>query len=129
MKLSKKERLAFDKVLESLLPELPGFVQQHLQEITLIVEDEPSNELLKSLDMDLSEPSDLCGLHHGVSLTERSFTENQSVSPTIYLFRGPIYRSLDDSDTLEEQIRITLIHEIAHHFGFSDEELEELGYG
>jgi predicted Zn-dependent protease with MMP-like domain len=127
MKQTKRDR--FDSLLESVLQELPEFVRKQLEEIPVIVEDEPSPELLEEMGLEEGE-SDLCGLHSGVPLTERAPTIPSVQGSSILLFRGPILRlASGDEKTLEEEIRITLLHEIGHHFGFSEEELEEMGYG
>lgn len=124
------DRNQFDSLLESVLEELPDFVREQLKEIPVIVEDEPGEEILKEMGFPLDGPSDLCGLHSGIPLTERAPSSPQSFSSSILIFRGPILRLADGEDgALEEEIRVTLLHEIGHHFGFSEEELEEMGYG
>jgi predicted Zn-dependent protease with MMP-like domain len=79
----------------------------------------------------------LCGLHWGVPLTQRSVESAAHLPDQIMLFRGPIMRLASVSSTgrtrrdrreLEGQIRITLLHEIGHHFGMNEEDLAELGY-
>lgn len=128
MKQSLRDR--FDSLLENVLEELPDFVRKQLDEVPVIVEDEPSTEILKEMGIAAGEPSDLCGLHSGIPLTERAPSSPSIQGSSILIFRGPILRLSDgDEDALEEEIRITLLHEIGHHFGFSEEELEEMGYG
>lgn len=130
MKAVSARRDEFDKILEELLMELPSDVYELLKETPVIVEDEPRKELLE--DMGIYEPneeSDLCGLHWGVPLTARVPTDSNPDSPVILLFRGPIYRLVEeDKEDLREQIRITLLHELGHHFGFTEDDLEEMGY-
>lgn len=124
------QRDNFDSFLEEVLKELPDFVRLQLDEIPVIVEDEPSADLLKEMGLRGGEPSDLCGLHSGIPLTERTPSAPSIQNSSILIFRGPILRLADgDEGILEEEIRITLLHEIGHHFGFSEEELEEMGYG
>lgn len=125
-----KRRKQFDKILESVISELPENVRELLNEVPVIVEDEPSREILRELDaVNDGEPSDLCGLHSGIPITEKSVQDANPVNPVILIFRGPILRLAEgDLEELEEQIKITLLHEIAHHFGFSEEDLEKIGF-
>lgn len=117
--------------LEEVLSGLPDYVQKQLEEVPVIVEDEPSARIRSEMEAgDLAQESSLCGLHSGVPLTERSYSYLPPNSPVILIFRGPILRLAGKSKkSLKKQIRITLLHEIGHHFGFSEEELEEIGYG
>jgi predicted Zn-dependent protease with MMP-like domain len=128
MKQALRDR--FDSLLENVLAELPDFVREQLDEVPVIVEDEPNAAILEDMGLRGGEPSDLCGLHSGIPLTERSPTAPSLEGSSILIFRGPILRLADgDESALEEEIRITLLHEIGHHFGFSEEELEAMGYG
>lgn len=128
-------RQQFDDLLESLLAELPEHLLALLDEVPLIVEDEPSDLLLAELDID-RRTGDLCGLHWGIALTQRSNLQSGTMPDRIMMFRGPIIRlaqskSLARRDPLAsllEQIRITLLHEIGHHFGLDEDDLAELGY-
>lgn len=142
MKADERER--FDALLELVLGALPERLHALLAESPLIVEDYPSRELLEELEMDPeTERSSLCGLHSGTPLTERSFQHSADMPETIHLFREGIiaqaggWESWEDEegtwwggeDQVREEIRITLLHEIGHHFGLEEEELDELGYG
>lgn len=122
-------------MLEAILDGLPDHLHALLEELPLIVEDEPSGQLLADLEMDRRQ-TDLCGLHWGVALTHRSVWQSGEFPDRIMLFRGPIIRlarheaGLDDfPQQLARQIRITLLHEIGHHFGLDEDDLSELGYG
>ncbi len=134
-------RTAFDALVEKVLASLPTRLHELLEEAPLLVEDRPSRELLRELE--IPEGEVLCGLHSGTPLTERSVAEGGDLPETIHLFREGIIEhaggweeSEDQSGRLQggeaaitEEIRITLLHEIGHHFGLGEEELEELGYG
>lgn len=133
--LSDEERRLFDQLLEGLIDELPEQLHELLEEVPLIVEDEPSRTLLRELDMDPRE-ADLCGLHWGVPLTDRSVEQSGTLPDRMMLFRGPIMRLARHHgrggpwrDALQEQVRITLLHEIGHHFGLDEDDLDALGYG
>lgn len=126
-------REEFDAHLEAILGDLPDHLIHLLEEVPLIVEDEPSDILLRDLSMD-RRTSELCGLHWGVALTHRSVEHSGVLPDRIMLFRGPIMRlaryegRAGFSDRLHQQIRITLLHEIGHHFGLDEDDLAELGY-
>ncbi len=116
------------------MADLPKGLHEVLEEVPLIVEDEPGQKLRHELSLD--DGSDLCGLHWGVPLTERSVGDVADRVDHMMLFRGPILRmtgfSLRRADEgieeLRRQIRITVLHEIGHHFGLDEDELEALGY-
>lgn len=122
----RSQRRKFDALLESVIGELPPEIGKLLEEVPVLVEDEPSPEILR--DMGLEDGSDLCGLHMGIPLAERE--DAATLPSTIQIFRGPILRMVEEEELdLREQIQITLLHEIAHHFGFTEEELDDKGYG
>jgi len=124
-------RQLFDRLVRKTIRDLPKNVQAMLRETPVIIEDEPSADLLKELHIRCKPgKSDLCGLHWGTALGERSVFASGVDEGRVLLFRGPIRRSAGRSiKELELQIRLTLLHEIGHHFGMDEEELEELGYG
>ncbi len=112
-----------------------------MEGIPILIEDEPSADQLEQLGgySPSEEPSDLCGLHAGIPLSERSVFDGEVEFDTIFLFRGPIIRlsfgemrELGESEihsaSLHKQIRITLLHELGHHLGLDEERLAELGY-
>ena len=120
------ERRRFDEVLETVLEALPSGLQALLAEAPVIVEDRPSAQLLRELDLC---PEDLlCGLHTGTPLTERSVEHSPELPETIHLFREGILELAGDWSLLQREIRITLLHEIGHHFGLDEDDLAELGY-
>ncbi|RZA08517.1 MAG: metallopeptidase family protein [Proteobacteria bacterium] len=129
--ITPEAREEFDRLLEAVIAVLPDYVAKQLEEVPVIVEDEPKPELRREMgESDLSEPSDLCGLQSGVPITERADFSFAAPSPLIMIFRGPIFRLAGPSASrLRKQIRITLLHEIGHLFGFSEDELHAIGYG
>ncbi|HNS14145.1 MAG TPA: metallopeptidase family protein [Syntrophorhabdaceae bacterium] len=124
MKLSEKE---FDRIVKRAIRRIPGEVRQYLDNLVISVRKKPSKEMLK--DVGLPPGSVLLGLFQGVSLLERSVTSPPLFPDTIFLFQGPIEESCETAEELEEQVEITLVHEIAHFVGMTEERLEELGYG
>jgi predicted Zn-dependent protease with MMP-like domain len=134
--LREAERKVFDTLLAAHIDRLPEDIADKLDEVPVIVEDEPTEELLRELGMNPDE-DDLCGLHSGIALTDRSVEHSGQEPDHIQLFRGPIIRLADWSlrrDTpatraeLARQIQVTLLHEIGHHFGLDEDDLEALGY-
>lgn len=127
--LSPSLRRRFDELLEEILESLPDNIHEVMEEVPLIVEDEPLDYLLDEMDIDPDE-TDLCGLHWGIPLTERSVQHSGTMPDRMMLFRGPIIRTAGNRRSdVREQIRITLLHEIGHHFGLNEDDLNALGYG
>ena len=140
------QRRLFDDLLEGIITDLPQHLHALLEEVPLIVEDRPSARLLEEMGID-PRLSDLCGLHEGIALTRRSVEHSGVMPDRMMLFREPIirlagYRNVptrrvghlrraarqSSQEGLEEQIRITLLHEIGHHFGLDEDDLDRLGY-
>jgi predicted Zn-dependent protease with MMP-like domain len=124
MKLSQEE---FDEIATRAIGRIPEELREYLENIVISVQDKPSAELLAEMGM---EPDDtLLGLYHGVALTDRSAVEPPMYPDTIFLFQEPIEDMCDTVEEIEEEIEITVVHEIAHFFGIDEDRLEELGYG
>ncbi len=128
--LGDRQRRRFDTLLEEELERLPPALAELLEEAPLVVDDRPEPELLADLGMD-GEPEALCGLHSGIPLTERSVEEPWAME-VIHLFRMGIIAEAGGEDATEEdlrrEIRVTLLHEIGHHFGLDEDDLAELGF-
>jgi predicted Zn-dependent protease with MMP-like domain len=116
----------FDELVAEALDSLPDYFLERLQNIEVVVAEWPSTATLRQMGM--SNRLELLGLYEGVPLTER--TSNYGLTPPdlITLFQRPIIAATDGSlDAVRAEVRHTVIHEIAHHFGISDERLWELG--
>ena len=112
----------FYELVERALEGLPPDLAELLDNVAIVVEDWPEHSTLAHYEADT-----LYGLYEGVPLSERG--EYYGVLPDrITIFRGPLERDFGPGE-LEEQIRITVVHEIAHHFGFDEDRIEELGWG
>jgi predicted Zn-dependent protease with MMP-like domain len=120
-----RETLDFYELVERALEGLPPELSELLDNVAIVVEDWPEN----STPVVSDDPDDtLYGLYEGVPLTERAAGYYAVLPDKITIFRGPLERDFSREE-LEEQIQVTVVHEIAHHFGFDDEHLEELGWG
>ncbi len=120
-----REILNFYELVERALEGLPPELSTLLDNVAIVVDDWPEY----STPLVSGDPGDaLYGLYEGVPLTERGAGYYGMLPDKITIFRGPLERDFP-RDELEEQIRITVVHEIAHHFGLNDDRLEELGWG
>jgi predicted Zn-dependent protease with MMP-like domain len=118
---------AFDEIAGRAIEGIPEELRGYLENVMISVQKEPSPELLEEMGMDPEEDT-LLGLYQGVALTDRSATEPPLFPDTIFLFQDPIEEICDSIEEIEEEIAITVVHEIAHHFGIDEDRLAELGY-
>jgi predicted Zn-dependent protease with MMP-like domain len=117
-------RAVFEQRVAEALSGLPVRFRRAMSNIAIIVEDEPSPALLE--EMDIEPPDTLFGLYHGTPLTERQWAHGNALPDRILLFQGPHEREAEDEDDLVASIAETLIHEIGHYFGLSEEEIEDI---
>src|SRR3954463_1153244 len=118
------ERAAFEKLVAEALRSIPRKFRKELRNIAIIVDDEPSKELLR--EMDVTPPDTLLGLYSGVPLTERSWRGEQRMPDRILIFQGPQERASSDEDDLVVALHAPLIHEIGHYFVMSEEQIGEI---
>ena len=124
MRISSKE---FEDVVEQALEMIPEVFRAQLNNMSIAVEDRPSEDLMREMEVPPGET--LFGVFTGVPLPERSVTEPPLYPDTILIFREPLMAACHCREELEEEIAITVVHELAHYLGLSEERLEELGYG
>src|SRR5438094_4404699 len=117
-------RAKFERLVADALASIPRRFRDAMANLAIVVEDEPPNELLE--EMELEPPDTLLGLYQGTPLTERRWDYGNALPDRILLFQGPLERESDGEDDLIVAIGETLIHEIAHYFGLSEEEIEEI---
>ncbi len=120
-------RKAFDALLEAEIAALPPQFARWLDELPIIVEDDPSDELLD--EMGLDEDGELLGSYHGVALTRRSVEDSGHLPDQIYIFRRPLVAMCRNEDELRAEIRKTLLHELGHYVGLDEDDLDAMGYG
>jgi len=118
------QRGQFEKYVAEALASIPQRFRKAMQNIAIVVEDEPSRELLA--EMDIEPPDTLLGLYQGTPLTERHWGYGNTLPDRVLIFQGPHERSAEDEDDLIVAIAETLIHEIGHYFGLSEEEIEAI---
>lgn len=112
---------------------MPPMVHQLLNKVPLYVEDYPSPQVME--EMGLQHRDDLCGLYTGISIDEKSISHSGQLPDVVTIYREGIWSMAADEHgrfnpkQLRHDIRITILHELAHHHGLTEEELEELGYG
>ena len=107
--------MTFEDQVRAALDELPPHIAQALENIAIVVEDENPDD------------PDLLGLYHGVPLPERGDMAG-ALPDKISIYRIPLEESFADPSELREEIRITVLHELAHYFGLDENRIAELGY-
>ena len=123
MKLSTK---SFDRIVKRSIKRIPREIGCHLDNLLISVLWRPSPEMLE--EMGLEPDESLLGLYQGVSLMDRSVVDPPLFPDTIFLFQEPLEEMCETIEELEEEIEITVVHEIAHALGIDEERLAELGY-
>ena len=118
------EREQFDRLVAEALRTIPRRFRDAMKNIAIVVEGEPSRELLREMEID--PPDTLLGLYQGTPLTERRWDFGNALPDRILLFQGPHEREAEDEDDLVVSIGETLIHEVGHYFGLSEEEIEAI---
>jgi len=109
----------FEDLVADALDLVPPGLMRQLSNVAVFIEAEPPP----------GEPADLLGLYDGVALTERDgWYATGALPDRILIFRNPLLRMCQSEDELVDEVRITVVHEIAHHFGIDDASLHDLGY-
>jgi predicted Zn-dependent protease with MMP-like domain len=110
-------RLRFEELVAQALDEVPPQFAQAMDNVVVLVEDRNAEE------------PDILGLYHGIALTERMADYGGVLPDQIFIYREPILSVCESENDVVEEVAITVVHEIAHHFGIDDERLHELGWG
>lgn len=107
----------FEACVDEAIDSVPEEFWDHIDNLVVLVEDEPP----------ATEPADTLGLYDGVPLTERD--DYAGVLPDrVFVFRNPVLAMCDTAEEVAEEVRITVVHEIGHFFGFDDDQLHEMGW-
>jgi len=118
----KKER--FEQLVAEAINLIPTRFRREMQNIAVVVEDEPAPALLE--EMEIEPPDSLYGLYQGTPLPERTWGYGNTLPDRVTLYQKPIEEDSEDEDDVRAVIGETLIHEIGHYFGLSEEEIEEI---
>ncbi len=116
--------ITFQRLVEEALDSLPREIAARMDNVEVVIEDEPPPEATAGLPPGVT----LFGLYHGIPLTARGNSYAGVLPDKISIYQGPIERSCRSNAEVREQVRKTVIHEIAHHFGIEDDLLHELGW-
>jgi predicted Zn-dependent protease with MMP-like domain len=109
-----------------VLDKLPKQFRKHLSNVEIVVEDRPGRELLLEEGLDPRYDT-LYGLYQGVPLPDRSAFYPPILPDKITIFSEPLLRDFPDPAACAEQIRLTVLHEIAHYFGMDEDDIDKLG--
>lgn len=115
------------KEVARVVDRLPKKFREQLRNLEIVVEARPSKELLLAEGLDPGEDT-LYGIYQGVPLPDRSALDPPLLPDKITIFAEPLLEDFPDPEDLREEIRLTVLHEIAHYFGMEEEEIEDLGY-
>jgi len=111
------DRERFEELVGDALDAVPAELLDLLENVVILVEDDPP-----------SEDPDLLGVYEGHALTERGWDYSGVLPDRIVIYRNPILAICDSDDDVVDEVSVTVVHEIAHHFGIDDRRLHELGW-
>ena len=121
-------RAQFEELVIEAIDTLPDDILAMLDNVEIVVADAPTaSQLNIAGDLDTGEM--LLGLYEGIPLTERTSGYGMVLPDKITLFQQALESVCHDAETLRNEVRVTVVHELAHHFGISDRRLRELGWG
>jgi Uncharacterized protein conserved in bacteria len=115
------------KEVGRVIERLPRSFRERLLNVEFVVEERPSIELLRAEGLDPRHDT-LYGIYQGIPLPDRSSLDPPLLPDKITIFAEPLLEDFPDPEELREEIRLTVLHEIAHYFGMDEEEIEDLGY-
>ena len=122
------KRAVFRQLVGEALDALPDGFRPHLENVAITVEDWPSLDDLTAAGLDPDNET-LFGLYVGVPLPERNDSNTLEFPDRIIIYQGPIEDEHKSAEAIRREVQATVVHEIAHFFGFSEEYLAELGWG
>ncbi|HET6465670.1 MAG TPA: metallopeptidase family protein [Nitrospiria bacterium] len=120
------DRKSFEKLVQEALDRIPSEFQCAMKNVAVVIQDRPGPEVDE--DRDGEEADELYGLYQGVPLPDRSADDSGTTPDIIFLYQKPLEEDFPDREDLIREIEITVVHEIAHYFGFDEEALERYGY-
>lgn len=117
-------RERFKQLVTEAITLIPKRFRREMKNLALVVEDEPDDALLE--EMEIEPPDSLYGLYQGTPLPERTWGFGNALPDRITIYQRPIEEDCEDEDEIRAVIGETLIHEVGHYFGLSEEEIEEI---
>lgn len=120
--MKRLSRDSFERLVAQALDELPEEFALRLDNVAVVVEERPDPEDLREMGLDPEEGDDLFGLYQGTPLIERD-SYYSSVPDRIVIYMDPLLRHCRTPQEVVREVKLTVIHEIGHHFGLSDEEM------
>jgi predicted Zn-dependent protease with MMP-like domain len=122
----KLPRKRFEALVLRALDTIPEPIRARMDNVDVVIEDRPTARLLAELEMD---PGDaLFGLYEGTPLIERGIIATPLMPDKITIFQRPLEEACETEEEITEEVRRTIVHEVAHHFGFDEDRLADLGY-
>ncbi len=119
-------RARFERLVEEALVSIPELLRRRMENVEIVIEAWPTAEQLERAGL---EPDDwLFGLYEGTPLIQRGITAEPFLPDKITIFQGPLQEACGSEEEVRREVRTTVIHEIAHHFGIDESRLAELGY-
>lgn len=115
----------FERAVQEALESIPREFQRYLENVVVEVRGRPDARLMREEDV----PDDLLGLYLGCPLDERSVDGGHVMPDRVLIFRDNLIEMCETRDELIDEIRVTVLHEVGHHFGLDEDDLDALGYG
>ncbi|MCA9243930.1 MAG: metallopeptidase family protein [Phycisphaerales bacterium] len=115
----------FDAIIAQALDSIPAHLRPYLENVLIEAAETPDPRLLEADDL----PEDLLGLYIGASIENAAAGDGPLLPDRVLIFRRNLCEMCESREELADEIRITVLHEIGHHFGLDEEALDELGYG
>ena len=117
-------RERFTRLVEEALEEIPRRFREAMKNVAVIVEDEPTADILAELE--IAPPDSLYGLYQGTPLPDRGWGFGNALPDRISIYQGPIEDEYEDEEEIRNCVAETVIHEFGHYFGMSEEEIEAI---
>ncbi len=117
-----------DRLAQAAAEQLPALFRRHLADVLLRIEDFPDDEVIEAMELDT--PFDILGLYWGHHVGHPGADETGALPPTIFLYRRPLLDEwANGEDSLEHLVTHVLVHEVGHHFGLSDDDIDAIEAG